>query len=176
MIIRSATQIGDQAIRKKSLKVTKCGSLKVQKIIKDLTDSMRYHQLVGMAAPQIGSNLRIFVTELRKTVTRKSLKQLDGVRVYINPRLVQVSKKQDIDYEGCGSVAKAKLFAPVRRPSLVTVQAMNEFGQSFRLKASGLLARVIQHETDHLNGVVFLDRVKNFAQVLDRKDYIRKKR
>lgn len=126
----------------------------------DLIDSMRHHELVGMAAPQIGKGVRIFVTEIRKTKLRKgeSIKNVDPLRVFVNPRVLSVSKKEAKGWEGCGSVASAGLFGMVRRPTSVTVEALDENGKKFRLKASNLLARVIQHEVDHLNGIVFADK------------------
>lgn len=172
MIIRRASQIGEPVIRKKVLRVKDMRAAKTKKIVRDLVDSMRFHQLVGMAAPQIGIGAQIFVTEIRKTATRKKLKQLDGLRVYINPRIIHTSKKQEIDYEGCGSVAQAQLFAPVRRPASVTIQAFDEEGKLFVLEAKGLLGRVIQHEYDHLQGKVFLDRVESSTTILDRQSYI----
>ncbi len=172
MIIRHTSQIGEPVIRKKALRVKDVQSVKTKKMVRDLIDSMRYHQLVGMAAPQIGISAQIFVTEIRKTETRKNPKQLDHLRVFINPRIIHVSKKQETDYEGCGSVADAQLFAPVQRPNMVTIEALNEYGEVFILEAKGLLARVIQHEFDHLQGKVFLDRVRVTTAILDRQNYI----
>lgn len=118
---------------------------------------MRENDLVGMAAPQIGSNVRIFVTEIRKTKVRNPALQ-DSLRVFINPKIIVSSKREVLGWEGCGSVAFSGLFGKVRRPYSVTVQAQDIEGAVFELKASGLLARIIQHEVDHLNGVLFTDR------------------
>ena len=175
MIKRHATQIGNSTIRKKSRRVSKVSSKTVTKVIKDLTDSMRFHGLVGMAAPQIGLNLQVFVTEIRKTKTRKP-KEVDLFRVYINPRVVSSSKDQSIGYEGCGSVASGQLFGPVRRPKDIVIKAQDNEGDIFTLRASGLLARVIQHEVDHLNGVVYLDRVTDLKKLMSRDEYIKRKR
>ena len=113
-----------------------------------------------MAAPQIGKGLRIFVTEVRKTKLRKGvgIENVDPLRVFINPKILSVSKKENKDWEGCGSVASANLFGMVKRPSSVVVEALDEKGEEFHLKASNLVARVIQHEMDHLDGIVFADR------------------
>jgi peptide deformylase len=118
---------------------------------------MRATNLVGMAAPQVGENLRIFVTEVRKTKFRK-LENLDALRVFVNPKIVRNSAKFVSDHEGCGSVAESGLFARVSRPEHLRVRALNEKGESFILETGGLLARIIQHEMDHLDGKVFLDR------------------
>lgn len=160
MIIKLVTQVGNPIIRARSKNVTDIGSKKIKNIIEDLRDSMHYHGLVGMAAPQIGKNLRIFVSEIRATKLRKgqSVRNVDKLRVYVNPRIVWQSKKLVAGYEGCGSVATANLFGMVKRPASVTVRAQNENGKQFELKTSGLLARVIQHEYDHIEGIVFTDK------------------
>ncbi len=167
MAIKPATQIGDPAIRARSVALASASSPSTKKIARDLIDSMRSYNLVGMAAPQIGINKRIFVTEIRQTRTRNP-KTEDPVRVFVNPRIVAVSRKQAIDYEGCGSVSHGGLFGAVRRSYIVTVTAYGLDGKKFTLRAEGLLARIIQHETDHLNGVVFLDRMKDMGSLMDR--------
>ena len=159
MIHKKVTQVGTPVIRARSKTVSNSDTVEVRKIIKDLTDSLRHHELVGMAAPQVGKGVRIFVTEIRQTKYRKrNSTALDGLRVFINPKITSVSKTQKSDWEGCGSVASGQLFGKVRRPSSLAVEARNENGESFTLSARGLLARVIQHEMDHLNGVVFVDK------------------
>jgi peptide deformylase len=120
-----------------------------------------------MAAPQIGVCSRIFVTEIRETKLRKahSANDIDDLRVFINPKVISVSEKTTKGWEGCGSVACADLFAKVERPKEITVEAFDKKGEKFTLTAKGLLARVIQHEIDHLNGVVFTD-------IADRKTFM----
>lgn len=172
MPVKATSQIGSKVIRTRAREVVKIGSRETRKVIKDLIDSMRHHNLVGMAAPQIGRGLRVFVTEIRKTTYRKNISDVDAVRVFINPRLVEKSKQQVVGYEGCGSVASALLFGPVKRPRTVTVTAQDATGQRFKLKATGLLARVIQHENDHLNGIVFIDHVTDTRKLLGREEYI----
>lgn len=174
MIIKSTTQVGNLVIRKKSQRVVDTSSASTKKIIKDLTDSMRHHGLVGMAAPQIGSELRIFVTEIRETKSRKDMKKsdIDGLRVFVNPKLVLVSEKLIKGWEGCGSVASANLFAKVARPNSVIVEALDEKGDKFTLEAKGLLARVIQHEMDHINGIIFTDKADT-KTYMSREEYLK---
>jgi peptide deformylase len=178
MIIKEVTQIGNPVIRRISRPVAQkdIGSNKINIIIKNLIDSMRYHGLVGMAAPQIGVNLRIFVTEIRKTKLRKnqSRKEIDPLRIFINPKIVSFSKQKVSGYEGCGSVACAQLFGKVRRPKSITAQGQNAKGEYFELRATGLLARVIQHEYDHIEGTVFVDRVTDTKSLMSRNEYLKK--
>lgn len=174
MIIKKATQVGNPIIRKKSNKVTDISSKETKKIVRDLIDSMRHHGLVGMAAPQIGVASRLFVTEIREqTSYRGKIKEsdVDSLKIYINPKIVSASLKEVSDWEGCGSVACSGLFAKVQRPKEVTVEAFNEKGERFSLEAKGLLARVIQHEMDHINGVVFTDKADRNTY-MSREEYI----
>jgi peptide deformylase len=174
MIIRKTTQVGNPIIRKKSLPVKGIlNSKRIRKITKDLIDSMRYHGLVGMAAPQIGINQRIFVSEIRKTKVRKP-NEIDPVRVFINPKIISLSRENVSGYEGCGSVANAGLFASVKRAKSVVVIATDEKGKKFKLRAGGLLARIIQHETDHLDGKVFLDRLTDTKSIMSREEYLKR--
>lgn len=173
MSIKKVSEIGSLVIRSRAKKVKKINSVLVRKIIFDLTDTMRHINLVGMAAPQIGVGERIFVTEIRKTMLRKDFSMLDPLRVFINPKITKVSKREVNGYEGCGSVAPdSGLFGVVKRPETISVQAFNEVGEKFELETSGLLARIIQHEIDHLNGICFIDRVADTKTLLGRDAYI----
>ena len=102
---------------------------------------------VGLAGPQIGLMKRIFVVHIDG----------DQPRVFINPSIIETSQGMVKYEEGCLSIPG--LWADVVRPSQVRVQAWNERGRPFTLEASGMLARVILHEYDHLEGVLFIDRI-----------------
>ncbi|MEI7810782.1 MAG: peptide deformylase, partial [bacterium] len=139
--------------------------------IKDLKDTMRKKNLVGMAAPQIAKNYKIFVTEIRKTKARSEA-QLDDFCVFINPKITHFSEKENVIYEGCGSVLSGQLFGPVKRPSEIVVEAFNINGEKFRLLCNGLLARVIQHEYDHLFGVEFTEKILDYKKLMSLEHYI----
>lgn len=169
MPVRHTVQLGDPVIRLRAQEVADPVSPETQAIVQDLIDSMRADNLVGMAAPQIGESVRVIVTEIRSTIYReKSPEEFDAARVFINPEITHVSEKLVPDREGCGSVARAGIFADVPRPESVTVRAFDQKGESFELEADGLLARIIQHEVDHLDGVVFLDRVTDMRTLIGR--------
>ena len=172
MIIKEAIQIGNKLLRAKNKKVVDFKSNETKRVIKNLVDSMRHHKLVGMAGPQIGENVRIFVSEITKTPTRKN-SDLDDLKIYINPTITWFSNKLTKGHEGCGSVAFANLFGIVKRPTEVIVEAYNEKGEKFSLKAKGLLARIIQHEYDHINGIEFTDKSDN-KTYMSRNEYIQK--
>ncbi len=102
---------------------------------------------VGLAAVQVGAIVRLFITKAPRDVPR----------VFINPDILETSLEEEPLEEGCLSVPG--LYTEVVRPASVRVQAWNEKGRPFTLTAEGILARVIQHELDHLNGVLFIDRL-----------------
>lgn len=172
MAKKKSVQLGDPVIRTRAKVVRDFKSVVVKRTIRDLVDSMRANNLVGMAAPQIGVGLRIFVSEIRTTTYRKNIDAPDEVRVFINPRILLRSRASADGYEGCGSVAMAQLFGTVRRPTSVTVRAQHPDGSTFTLTTDDLLARVIQHEVDHLDGIVFLDRITDSRSLVDRDTYI----
>jgi len=169
MIIKDIIQIGNPLLSRKSKSVAKINAKETQKVITNLVDSVRYHGLIGMAASQIGGKLRIFVTEVRNTKYRNLKK--DELRIYVNPKIVQLSKKQTVIYEGCGSVAYAKLFAPVKRPEKIIIEARDRNGDKFRLEADGMLARVIQHEYDHLDGIEFTEKITDMRKIMSLGEY-----
>jgi len=103
---------------------------------------------IGLAGPQVDSPLRIFVTDVEG----------DKPRVFVNPEIVLTSQELISFEEGCLSLPK--LYLDVIRPEFVRVQAWNEKGRPFTVETDGLLARVIQHEYDHLEGILFIDRLK----------------
>lgn len=176
MAVRKTLQIGDPKLKAKNTPVKEIKSTKVSKLIKDLTDTMRKNELVGIAAPQIGENYQVFITEVRKTKSR-SVKEIDELRVFINPKITNFSKVENLIYEGCGSVLNGNLFGPVKRPKEIIVEAIDKKGKRFQLKCDGLLARVIQHEYDHLNGIEFTEKVSDYKKLMDYehyKKYIRK--
>lgn len=173
MVIKDIIQIGNPLLSQKSKFVRRIDSQEVKKVVKDLVDSMRHHDLVGMASSQVGEKLRIFVTEIRKTSYRDP-KDTDNLKVYINPEIAWLSKREVVAYEGCGSVAYAKLFAPVKRPKKIEIKAFDENGNKFRLKTDGLLSRVIQHEYDHLNGVEFTEKITDIKKIMSSEEYTKR--
>jgi peptide deformylase len=127
---------------------------------------------LGLAAPQIGKNFQIITIESRGLPTPSP--EIEGEKneviplvVLINPKIIKFSqKKVEID-EGCFSVPN--VFGPVTRPEKVKVAALDKKGKTIQLNASGLLARVLQHEIDHLNGTLFIDLVEDKSRLKELK-------
>lgn len=165
-------QIGNPILKKVAKKVNKVKSHRVGKLIDELTAVMREGDLIGIAAPQIGVSERIFLTELRPTKARKvSTDENQGLKVFINPEIIGFSEELIEMWEGCGSVAESNFFVPVIRPMAVIIEAMDKKGKKFKVMANELLARVIQHEYDHLNGIVFIERNCDFSRAMSAVEY-----
>ncbi len=168
MSVRIVIEAGDLRLKAKNKIVSDFKSPKIQKLIKDLIDTMPKAGLIGVAAPQIGENHKVFVTYPRNTKAR-NIGKADKLRVFINPKITYKSKKQSLIYEGCGSVAD--IFGPVLRPQEVEVEAIDQNGQKFSLRADGILGRVIQHEYDHLEGIEFIQKVSDYSKIVVKKHY-----
>lgn len=166
-MIRKVIQAGDPRLKAKNKVIADFKSVKTKKLVKDLVSTMYKADLIGIAAPQIGENYQIFITEPRATKARKSGPK-DKLRIYINPKITYKSKFQNLIYEGCGSISD---FGPVLRPDEVEVEAVDENGQKFRLRANGILARVIQHEYDHLCGIEFIQKVSDYSKIMVKTNY-----
>lgn len=171
MTIRKTIQIGNTILKRRNRKVTNFDDMQVKALIKDLKDTMIKLHLIGIAAPQIGENYQIFLTQPRKTKSR-NLPFKDELRVYVNPKIVKVSHKKTVIWEGCGCVGETdRFFGPVKRAKEVTVEASNEKGEKFQIYCDGILARVILHEMDHLNGIEFIEKVDDYSKLMHEKHY-----
>ena len=134
----------DDILRKKAKEVTKVDD-RVRLLISDMIDTMYHADGVGLAAPQVGILKRIVVIDVG-----------DGVHALINPEILRQSG-EEIDYEGCLSIPGIR--GKVKRPAHVVVRALDPDGKERKLRANGLLARAVCHETDHLDGILFIDKV-----------------
>lgn len=165
MAARTVIQAGHPKLKQPNKEIGNANFLKIKKLRRDLIDTMNKAGLIGIAAPQIAQNYMIFITHPRKTKDRK-LGKIDIQRTYINPKITFKSKKENIIYDGCGSVVNGDLFGPVSRPEEIEIEAIDENGKKFRLRCNGILARVIQHEYNHLMGIEFLERVNDYKKIM----------
>ncbi len=122
-----------------------------QALISDMAETMLVKDGIGLAAPQVGHNLRLIVVNTK-----------DGVMPMINPLITKKSLTKDWDEEGCLSVPN--VFGEVKRPKKIRVKFLMADGNYKHIAAEGLLARVIQHEIDHLDGVLFIDKAKKIHE------------
>ena len=118
-----------------------------RRLVDEMIATMHEKKGIGLAAPQVAQPLRMFVTAAPE----------DRERVFVNPEIIGTGIELEAGEEGCLSIPGPR--ADVERPAVVRVQALNRRGRRFTLAAEGMLARVIQHELDHLNGVLFIDHL-----------------
>lgn len=126
--------------------------LEIKQLITEMTKTMRAHDGLGLAAPQVGQNIQLFLTEID-----------DKLIVFINPEIQKLSGKEVRAEEGCLSFPGKYL--PVVRPNKVKIKFTNAEGRRQVLKTEGLLARAIQHEFDHLNGILFTEKAEELVAV-----------
>ena len=139
-------------LRKKAEPVEKIDG-DILKIIDDMVDAMYGDDGAGLAAPQIGISKRIIVLDAGY-----------GLRYIVNPEIVKKSDDLESMDEGCLSVPGIRV--DIRRPVLVVVRGLDENGQEVEISADGLLARVLQHEIDHLNGILIIDYASSVQRTL----------
>ena len=151
-MILDVVKLGEEVLRQKAEPVAEVND-EIRKLVQDMFDTMIEYDGVGLAGPQVGKKLRLFV----------AMSDDDVKRVFINPQIIKTSS-ETCDYdEGCLSIPQ--VYETIVRPKEVTIQALNENGRPFTLEADGLLARIIQHEYDHLDGILYIDRGdKDFAK------------
>ena len=151
-MILDIVKLGEDGLRQKSVPVEEVND-EIRQLAQDMFETMIEAEGVGLAAPQVGRNIRMFVL----------IADDDVRRVFINPQIIKTSSEVGDYDEGCLSIPQ--VYETITRPLAVTVQALNEKGRPFTLDADGLLARIIQHEYDHLDGILYIDRGdKDFAQ------------
>ena len=170
-------QNGAVVLRGKAIEVpiADIDGAKLKKVLKDMRAALEHQDDgVALAAPQIGVSLRIFIvskaaltlpTELekRKEVNTAELKKTAGYLTFINPVITKLSRNKVMLDEGCLSVRP--LYGKVKRSKKATIQAYNEWGNKFTRGASGLLAQIFQHEADHLEGILFIDKATDVRKL-----------
>lgn len=157
MAVRKILKYGTPSLRQPSKEVHKV-SKKIQELVKDLLDTLYAQNGVGLASPQIGENYRIFVID-----TSSGNESLNPI-VFINPKII---KKSGAFASNEGCLSFPEVYTDVRRYKNVMVKALDSHGRSFVLEAKdgSLLAKAIQHENDHLDGILFIDHARNRFEV-----------
>ncbi len=154
MAIRKIVTVPEPVLRKKARKVTEFGA-DLQTLIDDMVETMRQAPGVGLAAPQIDVPLRVIVVEFGDDEDDEAPLKLYTV---INPEIARMDVETEVGTEGCLSIPG--YVGDVERPIAITVKGLNRRGQPIKIKAEGWLARIFQHEIDHLEGVLFIDRAE----------------
>jgi peptide deformylase len=149
--VRRIVQLGEPVLRQKAKKIHRVDP-SVQQLIDDLIETVQHAHGAGLAAPQIGVPLRAIVTYAD-----------EKMRIVLNPEIVEMSEDEIEQDEGCLSIPG--WYGPVRRKARVTVRGLNRKGKPIKIKSEGFEARAFQHEVDHLNGVLFVDRMDDRSKL-----------
>ena len=166
-------EVGDPILEKKCDEVDiKDISKDILETIEDLKATLEYGTGLGIAAPQIGVNKRIIVVGAKKEKIQYNEAEEIPITAMINPSWKKISEDTDIQYEGCMSVPQIR--GRVERYKNIELTYYNEEGEKIAKEISGFFARLVQHECDHLDGIVFLEKVKEkggFATVQNLNKY-----
>lgn len=144
--------LGDRVLRQPAKRISKVDD-EIRKLAKQMLQTMYSEDGIGLAAPQVGVHKQLIVVDCEPDDATKP------AFILINPVITKTSRETCVIQEGCLSIPK--VYLDVTRPEVIEVSYKDENGRPQKMKADGLLARVIQHEIDHLNGVMFVDRVDN---------------
>jgi peptide deformylase len=156
MAIRNIVCEGDDILKKRAKEVTEINE-KIIMLLDDMAETMKSKDGVGLAANQVGMLKRIFIADVG-----------DGVIELINPEILEIKGSQ-FEEEGCLSVPG--LIGKVQRPEYVKITGLNRKGKQITLEGTELLARVFCHETDHLNGELFIDKAKDIREAEENEEY-----
>jgi peptide deformylase len=161
MAVREVVTHPNEVLRRKARNVTEFGP-DIQNLIDDMVETMREAPGVGLAAPQVDVSLRVITVEFGDEEDPDVPTKL---YIVVNPEIIRPSRKTGVGTEGCLSIPG--FVGDVERPETVNIKGLNRFGKPVRIKAEGWLARIFQHEVDHLNGILFIDLAEKIYQLED---------
>lgn len=161
-------EIGEEILQQKATPVKDVKSGEIQELIDSMTETMQDLSGVGIAAPQVSKSLRIFVIHSHPNVRYPNAPEFGPIAI-INPEITNLSEEKEKDWEGCLSVPGVRGFVP--RHKTLTLEYVTREGERKKENFEGFLARIIQHETDHLEGCLFPDKVENEKDLINEKDY-----
>ena len=161
MALRKIIRMGHPVLRQRSRELTKeeIVSPQIAELIADMIETMHQSEGVGIAAPQVGELLRLAIIEFEPDNERYPEMGAQGLTVFINPVMTYLTKEEQGFWEGCLSVPDLR--GLVHRPTRVQVDYLDAKAQPQQIIGEGFLATVLQHEFDHLDGVLYVDRVRD---------------
>lgn len=171
MILKIA-RLGHPVLRQRTKPVPPAliGRPEFQRFLDDLIETMHEYDGVGIAAPQVHVSLQVAAIEVERNPRYPRAPRVP-LTLVINPRVRPTSRRQVADWEGCLSIPDLR--GQVPRSASVVVEALDRRGQPLKLKASGFFARVLQHEWDHLQGHVYMDRMRDLTTLTHLAEYSR---
>ncbi len=163
MSLLKAAKLGHPIIRKKTKKISieDLISSDIQRLIDDMIETMRDNAAVGIAANQVYSDKSVVIIEVRGDNPRYADKDKIPLTVFVNPEITEYGEEIEEEWEGCLTLPDFR--GKVPRAKKVKVVAFNRYGEKFEIVAEGFLARVIQHEVDHINGMVYADKMSDLS-------------
>ncbi len=156
MAVRRILLLGEKILREPGVEVEAFDD-ELRALVADMLETMYFAEGIGLAAPQVGVSLRVCVLDLRDEDDPEG-----GRWVFVNPVIVESSDEEEKAPEGCLSIPEME--DVVTRAVRVTVRGFDAEGEAVEVEAEGLLARALQHEIDHLDGVLFIDRLSTFKR------------
>jgi len=155
------------------VKKSELGTSELKDLIRDMSETLAHEgDGVALAAPQVGINKRIFIVSGKVfSIGKDDEIDLPDLE-FINPEFIKISRDKKMMHEGCLSVRP--LYGDIRRASRATVRAQNSDGHHFEVSGTGLLAEIFQHEIDHLQGILFIDKAVNIKDG-EKRDLTKKK-
>ncbi len=162
------TQLGNPILRKKASRIKDLSSKDLKNLIDSLNKTVKKVDGVGIAAPQVGVSKRLFIMSSNPN-TRYPKAPIMKPTAIINPVILARSKKQEKDWEGCLSIPGIRALVP--RHTSIKVEYTNENNKKITKIFKDFPARIFQHEYDHLEGIVFLDRVKTTRDIITEEEY-----
>ena len=163
-------ELGHPVLRKKAKLVEKVNDIKIQNLIDDLIYTAREVNGVGLAAPQVFKSYQLFIIASYPNLRYPDAPLLEPTAI-INPKIKSHSKENIKDWEGCLSIPGIRGLIP--RSKIVDVSYTNRKGKRVEEKYSDFIARIFQHEFDHINGIVFLDRLESVKDIITDKEYFK---
>lgn len=163
-------QLGQPILRKKAKEVKEVHHADIQKLIHDLIATLMDVNGVGIAAPQVYQSVRLFIVASHPNPRYPNAPYMKPTAV-INPKNVSVSKEIAKDWEGCLSVPGIRALVP--RSTTISVEFTTADGKKVKKRYKDFIARIFQHEYDHLEGKVFLDRIESTKDIITDKEYLR---
>lgn len=173
MARRPVLKIGDPRLRQvaRDVEPDEVGSLALRRLVDDMIETMRAEDGIGLAAPQIGEPLKLAVVEFEEESPRYPGMGSVAATVFINPAVTILDQAEQAFWEGCLSVPELR--GVVHRPRAIRVDYLDVNGTPCAIEADGFVATVLQHELDHLQGVLYVDRMRDMRTLTTLDEYRR---
>lgn len=171
MAVRVITQLGDPVLLEAAVSVDDPGGREARQIAEDLLDTMRENRCTGLAAPQIGVSRRVIVVKCAPNPKYPDAPTIEPFAM-VNPEILSASEETVLGWEGCCSIPG--IWGIIRRNKSITVRYVDAANRTVIAEHSGVPARIIRHEIDHLDGKVILDRVESTAYLYTQREMLKR--